>query len=582
MCIFARKAGRLIKVLKSGPDAADMRRTLALLAAAGVAALLLVAVGSTSSAVAAPGTWLPRINTYRAQNGLGPLAEDLVTSVVAQTWTQAMATTNNLAHNPLLAQQVTTPWTRLGENVGYGGDEASLFQAFLGSAGHRANILGAYNAIGIGQAYANGQLWTTHVFLLTNAVLQPPPPPPACPPASSGPIPGAGTTPTGQPTYVSITPARLMDTRPGGATTDGISVGGGALGPCTTRTFTVTGRGGVPATGVGAVVLNVTATGPTTGGYLTVSPAGQARPATSNLNFGPGQTIANSVIAKVGANGQVAIYNDQGSTQVIVDIAGWFPSTGAFSPLSPARLLDTRPGAATIDGVSAGTGALAPGAVRTLTVTGRGGVPASGVGAVVLNLTATSPTAGGYLTVYPAGTARPGTSNLNFGAGQTIPNLVIAKVGAYGQVSIFNASGSTQVIADVAGWFPTTAYNALSPARLLDTRPGAPTVDGISAGAGALAPGATRTLTVTGRGGVPATGVSAVVLNLTVTGPTTGGYLTIFPAGTARPATSNLNFGAGQTIANLVIAKVGAYGQVSIYNGSGSTQVIGDVAGWFA
>jgi len=301
-----------------------MRRTLALLAAAGVTALLLVAVGSTSSAVAAPGTWLSRINTYRAQNGLVPLAEDPVTSLVAQTWTQTMAATNTLAHNPLLGQQVTTPWTRLGENVGYGGDEASLFQAFLNSPGHRANILGAYNAIGIGQAYANGQLWTTHVFLFTNAVLQPPPA--GCSPATGGPSPGAGNTTPGQPTYVTITPARLMDTRPGGTTNDGISAGGGALGPCTTRLFTVTGRGGVPATGVGAVVLNVTATGPTTGGYLTVSPAGEARPATSNLNFGPGRTIANSVIAKVGANGQVSVSLDSGTTHLAVDVAGWFPT----------------------------------------------------------------------------------------------------------------------------------------------------------------------------------------------------------------------------------------------------------------
>ncbi|HEV8116480.1 MAG TPA: CAP domain-containing protein [Acidimicrobiales bacterium] len=431
-----------------------MRRTLALLAAAGVTALLLVAVGSTSSAVAAPGTWLSRINTYRAQNGLGPLAEDPVTSVVAQTWTETMAASNNLAHNPLLSQQVTTPWTRLGENVGYGGDEASLFQAFLGSPGHRANILGAYNAIGIGQAYANGQLWTTHVFLFTNAVLQPPPPPPPAPCSSAGGgVSPAGSTGTGQPTYVALTPARLMDTRPGGATTDGISAGGGALGPCATRTLTVTGRGGVPSSGVGAVVLNVTATGPTTAGYLTISPAGEARPFTSNLNFGPGQTIGNSVIAKVGANGQVAIYNPAGSTQVIVDISGWFPSTGAFSPITAARLLDTRPGAPTIDGISAGAGALAPGATRTLTVTGRGGVPATGVGAVVFNLTATGPTTAGYLTVHPTGTARQVTSNLNFGPGQTIGNLVIAKVGANGQVSIYNPSGSTHVIADVAGWF---------------------------------------------------------------------------------------------------------------------------------
>ncbi len=88
-----------------------------------------------------------------------------------------MAATNTLAHNPLLAQQVTTPWTRLGENVGYGGDEASLFQAFVNSSAHRANLLGSYNAVGIGEVWSGGSLWTTHVFLLTSAVLAPAPAP---------------------------------------------------------------------------------------------------------------------------------------------------------------------------------------------------------------------------------------------------------------------------------------------------------------------------------------------------------------------------------------------------------------------
>ncbi|MEJ7765550.1 MAG: hypothetical protein WKF86_08650, partial [Acidimicrobiales bacterium] len=206
---------------------------------------------------------------------------------------------------------------------------------------------------------------------------------------------------------------------------------------------------------VGAVVLNVTATGPTAGGFLTVHPAGTATPATSNLNFVAGQTIPNQVVATVGSQGRVSIYNATGSTHVIVDVAGWFPVGSDYNTVLPARLMDTRPGASTTDGISAAGGAVGPGATRTLTVTGRGGVPASGVGAVVLNITATGPTAGGFLTVFPADATRPNASNLNFVPGQTIPNLVIARVSAGGQVSIYNSSGSTHLIADVAGWLPS-------------------------------------------------------------------------------------------------------------------------------
>ena len=57
-----------------------------------------------------------------------------------------------------------------------------------------------------------------------------------------------------------------------------------------------------------------------------------------------------------------------------------------------------------------------------ITVTGRGGVPASGVGAVVLNVTAVAPTASSYMTVWPTGEPQPLASNLNFTPGQTVPN----------------------------------------------------------------------------------------------------------------------------------------------------------------
>ena len=144
-----------------------MRRTIALIAAAAFTALLLTAL-NTGSANAAPGTWLSRINNYRAANGRIRLAEDYQASQVAQQWTQQMASTNRLAHNPSYSSQVTTSWYRIGENVGYGGSEATVFQAFVNSSGHRANLLRPeYNRVGIGQVVANGRLWTTHIFLAT-------------------------------------------------------------------------------------------------------------------------------------------------------------------------------------------------------------------------------------------------------------------------------------------------------------------------------------------------------------------------------------------------------------------------------
>ena len=80
-------------------------------------------------------------------------------------------------------------------------------------------------------------------------------------------------------------------------------------------------------------------------------------------------------------------------------------------------------------------------------------MPASGVSAVVLNVTVTQPTASSFLTAWPAGAARPLASNLNFVPGQTVPNLVVVKAGAGGVVDLFNSTGSTHVVADVAGWF---------------------------------------------------------------------------------------------------------------------------------
>ena len=377
--------------------------------------------------------------------------------------------------------------------------------------------------------------------------------------AYEAPSPTAEVVPAG---FHPVTPARLLDTRAGlGAPAQ--RVGAGA-----TLDLQVTGRGGVPESGVSSVVLNVTVTEATATSFLTAWPAGMARPLASNLNFVAGQTVPNLVTVKVGEGGKVSLYNHAGTAHVIADVTGWYGADGSrYTPVTPSRILDTRAA------VGAPAGPVAAASVLPLQVTGRGGVPATGVSAVVLNVTVTEPSATSFLTAWPAGVARPLTSNLNHVAGQTVPNLVIVKVGEAGRVNLYNHAGTAHLIADVAGWFgdgAASTFTALPPARILDTRK-----------ATKMGPATVLELQVTGRAGVPATGVSAVVLNLTVTEPTAGSFLTAWPAGVARPLASNLNYVAGLTAPNLVVVKVGEGGKVSLYNHAGWAHVIADVAGWY-
>lgn len=378
-----------------------------------------------------------------------------------------------------------------------------------------------------------------------------------------------------------LQPARLLDTRDTGATVDGVESRTGAVRAGEERAVTIAGRGGVPVVGAGAAWLNVTVTGPSSPGFVTVFPAGAARPNASNVNFSTGQTVPNLVLAKLGRGGKVLVLASA-STHVIVDVVGWVPEGPDVQPLQPARALDTRSTGRTVDGLQQAGGPVGAGQSRRLPLAGRAGVPAAGVSAVVLNLTATGPTRSGYVTAHPAGSTRPNASSLNFATGQTVPNLVVAKVGSSGAVDVYNSGGSTHLIADVVGWIPdTSSYGSLQPARVLDTRSTGATVDGQSRAGGPLGGPAVRRLPVLGRAGVPATGVGAVVLNVTATGASRTTHLTVFPTGAGQPNASNLNVINGSTRANLVTAKVGSDGSVSIANAAGSVHVVADVVGWF-
>ncbi len=378
--------------------------------------------------------------------------------------------------------------------------------------------------------------------------------------------------------YVSLAfPARVLDTRPSADTIDGQFAGIGPRPQGSTLQLTVAGRATIPLDAV-AVVVNITVVDPVNPGYVTAYPCGEPQPTASNLNYTANKTIPNLVIAKIGAGGQACLFNT-GSTHLIADIAGYFPGADALTPLAaPARILDTRPDGSTIDGVAVAGGVRPAGSTQTLQVSTRAGV-AAGAATVVLNVTVDQAQGSGYITVYPCDASLPTASNLNYTVGQTVPNAVVARLSAAGTVCLFTSS-ATHLIVDASGYFADTSVVVplATPARLLDTRLDGSTVDDLHRATAVRPTGGTYQLPVTGRAGVPAD-ASAVILNVTADQTQAAGFITVYPTGVSRPNASNVNFTAGQTVPNAVIARLGSGGNICLFN-LGATHLIVDIAGY--
>jgi hypothetical protein len=156
------------------------------------------------------------------------------------------------------------------------------------------------------------------------------------------------------------------------------------------------------------------------------------------------------VLARIGPDGRINIYNNSGSTHVVVDVIGAFAdnASGRFVALQPGRVLDTR------DGTGAPMARVAQEPVL-LKVTGQKGVPTNNVSAVLMNVVAVEPVGDSFVTVYPSGTERPLASNLNVVTGQIVPNMVLGRVGADGCVALYNNTGHLDLVADVMGYFTT-------------------------------------------------------------------------------------------------------------------------------
>jgi hypothetical protein len=372
--------------------------------------------------------------------------------------------------------------------------------------------------------------------------------------------------------YHAVTPQRIMDTRKNQ----------GANGPIRAMsTVTLPLPSSITSANHGpieAVVLNVTVTGATAGGNVKVYSTGLSQvPATSNVNFGAGQTVANQVTVALVPNGQLVfnVQENPGTVQLIADVEGYYtsgndPTNSGYAALAPKRLIDTRSN-------TGGIGGRLPawGHVR---YTLPSSVPA-GATAVAFNVTAVNTASFGDLRVYPDSATMPNISNLNFAKGNTVPNLVIVQVPANRVIDFYlDSNGSADLLADLEGYYSTSAtakFVPLFPTRLFDTR--------TNFLPGPVQSGEWLITSMSYLTQVPTTALKSALYNVTVTQPQNNGNIIVAPDPlTSLPITSNVNFGKGQTVANSALGTM-SNGKQDFFNESyGTTQLISDLFGYFA
>lgn len=264
-----------------------------------------------------------------------------------------------------------------------------------------------------------------------------------------------------------------------------------------------------------------------------------------------------------------------------------------FAPLSsPVRIADTRSGATDPSTYAGET--LCAGCSLTIDVPT--GEVAQNASAIVAQLSAVGPSSAGFLSIYPAGSAPPATSNVNFVAGQDVGNLVTVGLGIDPSnrapaITVLNgpsgtAGPSTDITLDLYGYYaPASAtsgdpYVPMTPARIFDTRAGS----GEPGQGQTLANGGSVQIPVTGVGGVPSQKVSAVVVNIGVTNTTSASFIQGYPTGSppsSSTPTVDQNWVAGETLSTKAIIGVGAGGSITLTNHDGDVDVVVDVDGYF-
>ncbi|HEV8065785.1 MAG TPA: Ig domain-containing protein, partial [Acidimicrobiales bacterium] len=282
--------------------------------------------------------------------------------------------------------------------------------------------------------------------------------------------------------FVPLAPYRVCDTRPGNpsgltggdANCEDQTLGsGGTLGyiPVLGTTPSGTSADGVPLTGVSAVVLNVTVLDATAAGELTIWPSAVAQPAAWNVAWTAGATVSKRIVLDLQGANDLEAYNSAGSTDITVDIDGYYTSGSVrtagsyFTPLSASTICDTAPGnphsltgkAAQCNGTKDAGETLKAHGVLTIAVAGVGGVgvedSAAPPTAALLEIGADDTTAASSLSVYGTKSAQPAVADESWGAsGVKTENIVFAGLGSGGDVNLYNVAGRADVVVQVLGY----------------------------------------------------------------------------------------------------------------------------------
>ena len=304
---------------------------------------------------------------------------------------------------------------------------------------------------------------------------------------------------------------------------------------------------GVP-TDAAAVALQVTATGTSGDGFLTVYPCGSRRPNISNVNFGAGESRSNLVLTALGRQGMVCVYSDT-TADLVVDVVGSFSRGSQWKAIDGKRVLDSRqrsfrglpPTAGSITRVPLGVDATY----------------------AALNITAVSQTSG-YLTAFPCGGPAPQTVHVNFNGRLAMPNLAIVPVTG-GAVCVYS-SAPTDLVIDLMGWSASpTGFEQSPQQRLADTRS--------TSGGTRVAPGSELRVDT---GPQELRGVD--LLTVTAVGAEAAGYLSVYPCAEGRSTSSNNNFTQNEARSTSVIVDPDENNEVCVYS-SVSTDVIVDASG---
>jgi YD repeat-containing protein len=401
----------------------------------------------------------------------------------------------------------------------------------------------------------------------------------------AAPAPAVASTVTGTGGLFVPATGRLVDSRSG----QGLAIDDNWTGPLEAGAwFTVQASGvlGMPATGVGAVQVTVTAVSPTTTGVVNLSP-GEATSYTA-LVYGAGVagSVSNTAIVALASDGTFGI-RTQTSVNVTIDVQGYYTdassngtSPGGYVPSEkPTRIVDTR-----ISGTGLPQGKLGNGSTSTVQVTGKAGVPA-GASAAFINFEIINyGSADGELTAYAADVARPGTS-LSFPGGETTAVSQVVPLSATGAFKIYLSLGGGGTIdlsgVDVVGYFTdSNPISAATSGSAMFTPASTRVADAV------VVPGSSaKNFSIAGIGGVPVagSGIRAAAVNIQVQhGGTAPGSVRIESDSTPSPGFSTLLLAPVSIRSNLVTVGLGNDGGVTLTNGSTDPLYITlDVEGWY-